>query len=471
MDFADCVRLLRKHRILICLALCLGVIGGGLVTFWTTPLYASSVTFFVTTPDRGGDLAQAYQGGLLSQQRIKSYQNLMTSDRLANAVAKRVGFPTDPRTISREITAQAQPDTMLLTATATDASPSRAQRISSVLSEEFPRLVTDLETPSNAKAPTINVEVVEGPKLAPGPVAPKPWRNIGLAGLLGLIIGLGLAALRESLDTSVRSGEELSLLSGAATLGLIVLDPEAKTAPLICQSRGQSLRSESFRQLRTNLQFVSVDRACRVITVTSALPDEGKSTTAANLAFTVAEAGSRVLLIEGDLRRPRVVDYLGLEGAVGLTNVLVGQVPVGVVLQQWGSGTTLSVLPSGSIPPNPSELLASQRMSDVLHELAPRFDLVVIDAPPLLPVTDGAVLAAKSDGALVVVRSGRTTKAQVRQAVATLTAVDARVVGTVLNMVPRKGADSYGYGYYRYEEDGANRPKLVDPAEAERTRV
>jgi non-specific protein-tyrosine kinase len=212
------------------------------------------------------------------------------------------------------------------------------------------------------------------------------------------------------------------------------------------------------RQLRTNLQFVDVDHPPRAVVVTSAVPGEGKSTTAANMAITFAQAGSRVLLIEGDLRRPKVAEYLGVEGAVGLTNVLVGQVGIDDVLQPWGR-SGLWVLPSGSVPPNPSELLASQNMTELLRDLETRFDLILIDAPPLLPVTDGAVAAARADGALLVVRYGHTTRAQVQLAVESLEAVDAHLLGCVFNMAPAKGGSAYSYGY-GYEDRPGARPML-----------
>jgi len=292
------------------------------------------------------------------------------------------------------------------------------------------------------------------------PVAPKPLRNLGLGLLLGLLVGVGLAVLRERLDTTVKSNAVLTELTSAPTLGTVVFDPSAKRAPLVAQAGGRSPRSEAFRQLRTNLQFINVDQPPRVVVVTSSVPDEGKSSTAVNLAMSIAQAGRTVLLVEGDLRRPRAAEYLGLEGAVGLTNVLVGQVGVDDVLQPWGVGG-LWVLPSGSIPPNPSELLASQNMIELLDSLRTRFDVVVIDSPPLLPVTDGAVTAARADGALLVVRYGSTTRAQVSAAAAALHAVDAKLLGCVMNMVSPKDSEAYSYAYdYSYEDETPSRPRL-----------
>jgi capsular exopolysaccharide synthesis family protein len=294
----------------------------------------------------------------------------------------------------------------------------------------------------------VKVEVVAGPQLNDVPVAPRPVRNLALAALLGLIIGAAGAVAREMLDTTVKTGEALHALAGAPVLAGVPFDPDAKTAPGTYVSSGHSARAESLRQLRTNLQYVDVDRPVKTVVVTSAVPGEGKSSTACGLAILFAEAGQRVLIIDADLRRPCIAEYLGIEGAAGLTTVLVGKASVDDVLQRWG--TDLWVLPSGSLPPNPSELLGSQHMADLLDELRERFDMVIVDCPPLLPVTDGAVVAARADGALLMARSRRTTIGQVTAAVRALQSVDARLLGCVFNMVAKNGADAY----YNYSHDG-----------------
>ena len=199
--------------------------------------------------------------------------------------------------------------------------------------------------------------------------------------------------------------------------------------------------------LRTNLQFVNVDSDSKVYVVTSAVPGEGKSTTTANLAITLAESGQRVILLEGDLRRPKAVSYLQLEGAVGVTTVLVGRIELENAIQGWAKN--LDVLAGGSTPPNPAELLQSQGMKRLLASLRKGYDIVLIDAPPLLPVADAALLAASSDGAILVVHHGETTKDQVAAAVGRIESVGARLIGTVINRspIPKRGRSGYGYGY------------------------
>jgi capsular exopolysaccharide synthesis family protein len=317
---------------------------------------------------------------------------------------------------------------------------------------QFKKLVESLETPPDKRASSVKVEVVAGPQLNEVPVSPRPVRNLGLAALLGLMIGAAAAVLRELLDTTVKTSEALQALASAPVLAGVPFDADAKGGPLMVAAGGHSARAEALRQLRTNLQYVDVDRPIKTLVVTSAVPGEGKSSTACSLAILFAEAGQRVLIIDADLRRPRVADYLGLEGGVGLTTVLAGKASVDDVLQRYG--TALWVLPSGFLPPNPSELLGSRHMADLLDELREQFDMIIVDCPPLLPVTDAAVVAARADGALLLAKARKTTSAQVTNAVQALQSVDARLLGCVFNMVAAKGPDAYYY-YDEYSSKGS----------------
>ena len=280
--------------------------------------------------------------------------------------------------------------------------------------------------------------------------------NLAAGLVAGLLLGISAAVLRQMLDTRIHQPQVLRDITESPVLGVIPFERTARKSPLVVNTLGRSVRAEALRQLRTNLQFVDVERPVRVLVVTSSVAGEGKSTTAANLALSFAEYRRSVLLIEADLRRPRVADYLGLDRTLGLTNVLAGQVAVDEVLQSWGDAG-LVVLPSGSIPPNPSELLGSPAMLDLLRHLKARFDMIVIDTPPLLPVTDGAVAAAFADGAVLVVRYGKTKRAQIAAAARSLKSVDARLLGSILNMAPARGSDGYGSYNYGYYEDDAGK--------------
>jgi capsular exopolysaccharide synthesis family protein len=247
------------------------------------------------------------------------------------------------------------------------------------------------------------------------------------------------------LDNRVRNARDIEALTDRPLIGAIPFDPKAKERPLILEADPHNTRSESFRALRTNLQFLEMDGGHSFV-ITSSLPSEGKSTTTLNLALALADAGKRVALIDCDLRKPKVAEYLGTEGGAGLTDVLIGRARVADVMLPWGK-RPLYVLPAGKVPPNPSELLGSKQMGQLLDALAKEFDIVLCDAPPLLPVTDAAILARSTSGAIVVVSAGRTTTNQLGGALDALETVGAKVAGMVLSMVPVRGPDAYGYGY------------------------
>lgn len=452
---------LRKFWWVIALVTVLGGAGGAAYAYQKTPLYASTVTFFAITPTPA--TGSPYAADQFAQQRVTSYVDLLSSDRLAKLVLTDQSIDRTIDQVRASIDGAAKPATVLLTATITDSDLNRSLAIAVDVSREFPKLVQDIESDGGTKEALVGLTVVNGPSALPTPISPRTKLLIALGLVIGLVLGLAVALLREVFDTTVRSVERLRGLTGVPVLGVITVDAAAKKAPLIVESGARSLMAESFRQLRTNLQFVNVEEPAAVIVVTSSVAGEGKSTSAANLAIAFAEAGSRVLLADADLRRPKIAGLLGIEGSVGLTNVLAGQVDVSDVIQPWGA-QGLEVLVSGSIPPNPSELLGSRQMDDLIMLLRDRFDIVIVDTPPLLPVTDAAVAARHADGAVVIVRHGKTRRAAVQRSLETLRAVDARVLGTVLNLSPAKGADaqnSYGRDGYAPLESGAKKSLAV----------
>jgi capsular exopolysaccharide synthesis family protein len=362
-------------------------------------------------------------------------------------VVSELRLPVSPALLQSRLSASAIPDTVLLQATVTDPVPARARDIANAAGRQFALLVSDLERPEGGGSSLVKVTTVEEAKLPTSPVSPTTTRNLALAGLLGVLVGVGLAVLRETLDTSVKTPEDVAAAAGGlATLGAVGFDSGARKRPLINPVEAHSRRSEALRQLRTNLQFVDVAAHPKSIVVTSSVAGEGKSTTACNLAITLAQAGLRVVLVEADLRRPRLMTYLGMEGAVGVTSLLIHRATLDQAIQPWGNAL-LDVLPSGPVPPNPSELLGSREMAELMKQLEARYDIVLVDGAPLLPVTDAAVLSALAGGALLVVRANRTHREQLHRAVESLRAVDARLLGAVLNFVPSRGARGYQYGY------------------------
>jgi len=302
-----------------------------------------------------------------------------------------------------------------------------------------------------------NVRIVDRATLPESPVKPKKRLNLALGLLIGLGLGIGAAFLLEYVDTSIRSPTEVEKLVGLPVLGAI---PKVKTrakkdqvskiaSHLITHQVPKSPISETFRTIRTNLQFINPDSPLRTILVTSAMPAEGKTTVAANLAIVLAQLGAKTVLVDSDLRKPVIQKLFGVDSNQGLTDVLTGKVGLQSVILPTEI-ETLKVLPSGAVPPNPSELLGSKRMKSVIQRLSEDFDYVVFDSPPTIPVTDAAVLGSEVDGTLLVLELGETERQAFSRAKEMLQNVRASLVGVVLNDVPATHGGYSRYHYYHY---------------------
>ncbi len=450
MEIRDYLRVLQARWKIIVAVAVLAVVLAGLTTVLSTKQYQASAQLFVSTTG-AGDVGSQVQNNQFSSNRVTSYAELITGQQVAQRVVDQLGLDESPQALAAQVTTKVVPDTVLLTVTVTDPSPTRARDLANAVVGQFSGLVKELETPDGSTVAAAKATVVQRAEVPTAAVSPTPARNLGLGLVLGLLLGVGLAVLRDRLDNSVTDRRDVAEHTGAAVVGALPYDAERLTKPLITFSSGYSASAEAYRQLRTNLQFLDVDNPPKVLVMTSAVPGEGKTTTACNFAFALAESGHRVLLVEADLRRPRVARYLNLVESVGITNLLAGTADLDDVLQPTGNAR-VRVLASGPHPPNPSELLGSAHMQRLLEQLRLRYDYVIIDAPPLLPVTDAAVLTTLADGAILVARHGHTTREQLARAAENLAAVEGRLLGTVLNMIPAK-AGAYEYAYY-YESDG-----------------
>ncbi len=295
------------------------------------------------------------------------------------------------------------------------------------------------------------VQVVNTAAVPESPVTPKPLRNTVLALVVGLIFGLGIVWVVETLDTSIKTGEDLAEITGAPVLGIVPLQREDIAGGVVLNRTASTPVAESFRGIRNSLDFINFEHSIKTLLVTSAAPGEGKSTVAANLAEGLARAGRRVVLVSVDFHRPKSAAYLGVGEALGLSHVLSGQYSLEACLQPTGEGGPV-VLASGKVPPNPSELLGSERMGALIKQLEARADWVVLDGPPVLAVADTTAVAKWSDGVLVVARANKTAKDQLQRAVQMLAGVGAKIVGSVLLGVPDGGggAGSYTYTYSSY---------------------
>ncbi|KGN34563.1 cell shape-determining protein [Knoellia sinensis KCTC 19936] len=443
MELQDYLRTLRKRWRIIAATILFTLAAAAAYTILAPRSYEAKTELFVSTSS-GDSVLDLAQGGTFSQQRVKSYADVLTSPIILDPVIQQQSLQLNSAQLERKVTTTVPLDTVLIELAVRDEDPVNAARIAEGIAKQFIDTVDEIEKPGASADNPVAVTILR-PAVAPTtPVSPSPVRNLALALVLGTLLGLGLALTRELLDTRVRSERDLEGVSDHPILGGVHYDERAAREPLVVQGDPQSPRAEAFRALRTNLQFVDTEHNLQAIVLTSSLPGEGKTTTTANLGLTMTEAGYTVCLVEADLRRPRLLDYMGLDGSVGLTNVLIGEAELDDVLQPFGAGSTM-VLGAGPIPPNPSELLGSSTMREILRQLRSRFDYVLLDAPPVLPVTDAAVLGRVADGVIVVVGATVVRKEQVARALENLHRVNAPVLGFVANRLPTKGEATYAY--------------------------
>ncbi|WP_223946715.1 polysaccharide biosynthesis tyrosine autokinase [Arthrobacter sp. NtRootA1] len=461
MDLRDYLRILRRNWMLLLATSLAGLAVGGGVSVAAKPTYTAQTQLFVAIQS-SGSVQELQQGNTFSQARVQSYVKTVATPVVLQPAIDALGLAITPQELSQRVKASSDLNTVLITIEASDSSPVQAAAIAQAISSSLVNAVDTLERPKTGGTSPISLSVIS-PAVAPtSPSAPNTKLNLGIGVLVGVAFGFGFAALRSLLDTRIKSESDLRDVCDEPLIGGIAFEPDAAGKPLLTQAAFQSPRAESYRQLRTNLQFANVAGHAKSFIVTSSLPGEGKTTTAINLAIALAEAGQSVCLIDADLRRPMVAEYLGLERSAGLTTALVGSADVTDLLQPWGPND-LYVLTSGQIPPNPSELLGSNEMKGLVERLEQVFDTLIIDAPPLLPVTDAAVLSQHAGGVVVVVSAQKTRSQDLEKSLGALRLVEANILGVVLNRLPTKGPDAYSYSYMNYgshrQPDGATQSR------------
>lgn len=453
MELQDYLRIFRKQWGLIVAVALLGLLLAAGFSLLQEPRYEATSRLYVAASSTD-TVSEALQGNTFVQSQLDTYAAAASEPIVLGPVVSQLGTDESVASLASAVRASRPTGTLFIDIAASRESAEDAVELANAVTAEFMRVIPEMNQVLPQNDPPVRVSVVREAALPSSPVSPDIPLNLAFGGLVGLALGIAIAVLREVLDTRVRNERDMQTISDSPIIGGIAFDPETSKHPLIVHESPRSPRAESFRTLRTNLQFLDLDSSARAFVVTSSIPGEGKSTTSANLAIALADSGARVVVIEGDLRRPKLSQYMGIEGAVGLTDVLIGRAELSDVLQRWGRGQ-LFVLPAGTIPPNPSELLGSQAMAKLLRKLENDFDVVLIDAPPLLPVTDGALVSKLTRGALLVVAAGRTHKGEVEAAIQALESVGATLAGVVMTMLPTKGPDRYGgrYGYTAYGYD------------------
>jgi tyrosine-protein kinase len=394
------------------------------VSLTAAPAYRSSMVLFVTTSSGDPDAKAS---------RLGSYIALLTGPRVAQSVVKELGSGLTAAQVQQSLSAQVQDGTDLLEVSATDASADRSEAIVTTATATLVRLARQLDPPVAATgSPTPSVSIAQDPVTSrePGNLV----RDVAFSAVLGLLIGAVAVAVREATRRTVSEEDDLRRL-GIGTVGVLSL--QGRTG----KGYTDDALAETFRRLRSLLPDLTAlrrdDARGTSLLLTGPNPKEGTTAVACGLAIAMAETGARVVLVDANLRSPGVGRFLSLEASPGLADVLAGTAGVADVLQDSLDGR-LTVLPSGTHPPDPGELLASPELGAAVRRLTDHFDVVLVDAPPLHGVADATVLSKVTDGALLVVRANRTRTADVQRSVDLLERVGAKLAGAVLNALPRK---------------------------------
>jgi capsular exopolysaccharide synthesis family protein len=355
--------------------------------------------------------------------------------------------------LQESVEASVPSGTVLIDVAVTDPTPLRARDIANTLADEFVVMAAGLETPELGAQPNARVIIQQRAEIPIEPVNQGGARTLAIAAVLGALIGVLIALIRDRMNDSVRGSATLEKATGVGLLADVPIDAQRRETPLIAFGTDRGASADAFRELRINLRFLEVADGPRVLLVASCLPGEGRTTTATNLALALADAKHNVVIVDGDLRRPRVASWLDLPGSAGLSTVLTGAAPLDEALQKTRF-PGLTALTAGAIPSDPADLLESQAAADVLRQLGERYDYVIVDSPSLL-VPDAALLAAGSQGVLVLARFGSTQRKQLVDALHTLRRAGAPLLGAILTMTPVKKRSKID-GYYG-GTDGAHR--------------
>lgn len=471
MGFIEYARIARVYwKSILAITLAITV----LVSVWSAlqpRIYSAESSVLVLTAG-SQDLNALLAGDALAKSKVTNYKSLAESRLVADRVIAAAGLDVTSDELLASVTINIPLETAELRVAVESTEPATAKRVADAWITELGKQVQQIEDSSSragsdAVPSAVTLVPLDPAALPTEPVSP----NVKLAVIFGLAAGLLLAyasaLLRSHLDRRLRNAGEIERLFGVPVIGTLPVDSRltAKSS-VLNTTAGVSTKSgpesyafaEALRELRTNLSFLDVDNPPRIILVTSSVPSEGKSTVAANLAVTMAAAGDSVVVVDGDLRRPNVTNVFNLVPGVGVTDVLSGHAKLVDVLQTRADLPNMLMLGAGRTPPNPSELLGSKAMEQMLKSLAVRAT-VLIDAPPLLPVTDAAVLSRVADGAIVVVKAGSTTRDDLAKSLGNLRKVKGTVLGTILNCVPATGVDAYAYyGAYIAAPDGEATP-------------
>ncbi len=448
MELIDYIHILRRRWILIALVMIACVGGAAAATKLTTPTYQATSKLIVNGSSvvSGADEVVSRE---LAADRATAFAQIISTAPAVQAALKEAEAKAGPFKPSGypSVTASADGTDPFITVDVTDTDPRRAQAVANAFAVVLPSVLTQLQQPPTTPH---EIDMLQAATLPTTPASPKLRENLIIALALGLVLGIAAAFVVETLDRRLKDSADVETASGLTALGVVPF--EMPKEPIPAKTHPRSVRAEAYRQVRTNLAFASEHGPPKSIVITSSASSEGKTSLAVNLAITSARSGQRVALVDADLRRPMVHTFLDMPEHEGLVNVLAGTIELSDALQPSEVGP-MDVLVSGPVPTNPSELLGSEMMLKTIRELESNYDIVIIDTPPVLPVTDALLIGVHVDAVVVVARLGQTTRDRIRRTTAALAKVNARVAGVVPNGAIEREDSAYYYAYrYRSKQ-------------------
>lgn len=453
MELRDYLTVMRRYWRSITAVAVLGVVVAGVTSFLMTPTYTSTTSLVLTTQS-GDSASELAQGTSYTERQVKTFAEVAAAPYVLQPVIDDLGLELTTDGLAERLDVTIPVDTAVLTLAVTDTSAERAAAIAAAIAQRMEAAVADLAPRKTARRAGVTATIISPAEVPTSQATPQVSRNLVLGLLLGVVLGSGQAFVRSLLDTQIRTTDDVARVTELPVVGTISLDPAMDQRALAVITDPLSTRAEEVRRLRTNLQFLGLpqradDATCPALVFTSSVAGEGKTATTVNTALSMAAAGKRVLLIDADLRRPKVAELLNLEGSAGLTTVLIGRAEAKDVIQ---SAHGVDVLASGDVPPNPSEMLGSEPMRRLLDDLRPEYDYVLLDAAPLVPVTDAAALSSFVTGVIMLVGSRDVRAAELHAALESIHSAEGQTLGLVLNKLQtvdagqRRSGDYYGYG-------------------------
>lgn len=417
--------------------------GGFLLSSTVEPQFQSRASLYFAL-NQGTSGADLNQGSAYTQNQMLSFARLATSSRVLEPVVADLQLSITPRELARSIAISIPQDTVILDVTATSNDSDRAAELANSVAEELASVVQQVAAESVEGSANITASLIDDAVPPTVQTVPNKPRDALLAAAMGFLLGVLIAFVATIADTRVRNEAAVARVTNVPVLGVVARAKRNVAPGLIVAREPHSPVAEDMRRIQSALAFSALDGESRRVLVTSASPGEGKSTFATNLALTLVDSGDRALVIDADLRRPRVGELFGHDNSVGLTTALVGDVELAEAIVTWGDRGP-DVLSSGAVPPNPSAIVTSQAFRSMLDTVSQRYDAVLIDSPPVLTVADSNLLAPLVDGVVIVVDSSKTRRAQLAQTVRSIESAGGRILGIVLN---KSRASSHRNTYY-----------------------